>query len=349
MSGRTLHLPRGTTPHRRAEPDVAGVQPRPTSPTSPRQLHDAADSAAQLRLSRWRYALRSHGLHWSGFPGALLHSGLGMMLARHAPEVFASFIGGEDPPSVAEATRPKPWWMLPPLDSRMVYAPGDDLVTDLYFANPQRGWEQICAEALQALGEVGMGSARCRFSVVRYELVHWDASTPQPSDGITLSQMFSSLTRAESPKHIGLQLITPLRVKSEGGLLRSAPVATVLVKRVLARAAMLAGVRVSDLPGAVEAQHEAASLILSEQDLYWDDLSRYSARQQAEVPMGGLTGWLRYKATADVRMAWAWLAIGEWLHVGTKTTFGLGAYRILPTRHVHHAFRACPQATPSSN
>lgn len=335
MIGRTLYLSSRKPPHGRAGSGAVGKHPHSVTCMPLAQRGDSVDASVQLRVSRWRYTLRSHGLHWSGFPGALLHSGLGMMLARVAPEVFACFIGGEDAPAGSKATRPKPWWMLPPLDTRMIFAPGDDLAIDLYFANPQRGWEQACAQALEMLGESGIGAARGRFSMLGHEMVPWSATQPARPEGVALESMLAELACVPSPRYIGLQLVTPLRIKSEGGLLRGAPAATVMVQRVLARAAMLAGVRVADLPGAAEAQHQAAFLTLSEQDLYWDDLSRYSARQQAEVPMGGLTGWLRYQAAADVRTAWAWLAIGEWLHVGTKTTFGLGAYRVAPSRPVH--------------
>lgn len=291
-----------------------------------------------LCLSRYRYTLRSRGLHWSGFPGALLHGGLGMMLAQVSPEVFDLLIGGEDA-RAGEASRPRPWWMLPPLDSRVAFAPGDDVQLDLVFANAQPHWAQVCAQALAALGEVGVGKARGRFTLLRHEPIPWELSAGQgdsalsSTEPVCLDHMLESARfMDQAAGHIGLQLITPLRLKGEHGLVQQAPDATLFMRRLLARAAMLAGVRVQNLPLAGLALEQAQTLRITQQNLHWDDLSRYSARQQAEVPMGGLTGWLRYSSHGPIEAALAWFAVGEWLQLGAKTTFGLGAYRLLPQR-----------------
>jgi len=308
--------------------------------TSPVEPHAASARPAVSALSRTpvrrvRYTLRSLGLSWSGFPGALLHSGLGMALAQVAPQTFAALIGAGDG---AEDAGPRPWWLLPPLDARLILAPGDDFTLDLFFANPQPGWAEDCATALARLGELGLGKARGRFVLHGHEDVPWSANarTDAPQ---TLAAMLHTARPAETSRHLALQLLTPLRIKAGGDLLRMAPTAALLLQRVLARAAMLAGVRVAELPLADAALAQAQTLRLGEQDMHWDDLSRYSARQQAVVPLGGLTGWLRYTAAAgqDWEAAYAWLAVGEWLQAGTKTTFGLGAYRLLPTRAPHGA------------
>lgn len=297
-------------------------------------LSPAAHAAAgALSLSRHRYTLRSCGLQWSGYPGALLHSGLGMMLARVSPQVFAQFIGGEDATAGA-ASRPRPWWMLPPLDARMAYAPGDDLQLDLFFANPQPHWAEVCAQALAALGTAGVGKTRGRFVLLRHEPVPWNITKPPAQEPAQpLASMLLSARRAYAgDAHLGVQLLTPLRLKGEHRLVQQAPSALLLLQRLLARAAMFAGLRVHELPLAAQALEQAQAMRTTQQDLSWDDLSRYSARQQAEVPMGGLTGWLRYSSAAPVDAVFAWFSVGEWLHVGTKTTFGLGAYRLAPGR-----------------
>jgi len=295
----------------------------------------APPPAGGLHLSRQRYTLRSLGLQWSGFPGALLHSGLGMMLAQVSPEVFTTFIGGEDA-RLGEPSRPRPWWMLPPLDARLAFAPGDDVQFDLFFANPQAHWADTCAQALTALGQAGVGKSRGRFVLLRHEPVPWEMPGEQGARGtngtVPIGCMLESARMPPNGGHLGVQLITPLRMKGERGLVQQAPSGTLFMQRLLARAAMLSGVRVHDLPLAALALEQAAMLRITQQDLHWDDLSRYSARQQAEVPMGGLTGWLRYSSNGPLDAAFAWLSAGEWLQVGTKTTFGLGAYRLAPGR-----------------
>ncbi|MCI0724015.1 MAG: CRISPR system precrRNA processing endoribonuclease RAMP protein Cas6, partial [Acidobacteria bacterium] len=62
-------------------------------------------------------------------------------------------------------------------------------------------------------------------------------------------------------------------------------------------------------------------------DLAWDDWARYSGRQKEWMQFGGLLGSVTYEGALKPFLPW--LALGEWLHVGGKTSFGLGRYRIL--------------------
>lgn len=279
------------------------------------------------RLARHRYTFRSLGLQWSGYPGALLHGGMGMMLARSAPDTFAALMGN----TPEAASGPRPWWMLPPTDPRIAYAPGDDFTLDLFFANPTPSWATDCGRALEALGRAGIGRSRGRFLLVAQEPVPWDPARDD-DEPLTLDSMLQSARPTRTVRHLGVQLLTPLRVKADQGLLSHAPDAATLAQRTLARAAMLSGQRVCDLPLATQALDEAAALRITEQELHWDDITRYSARQRANVPLGGLTGWLHYRGNAPLDALFAWLSVGEWLHAGSKTTFGLGAYRLIPGR-----------------
>ena len=62
--------------------------------------------------------------------------------------------------------------------------------------------------------------------------------------------------------------------------------------------------------------------------LQWHDQRRYSARQEQELPQGGVLG--RWVWTGAVAPLLPWLLLGQWLHVGKGATAGLGRYRVLP-------------------
>ncbi len=63
--------------------------------------------------------------------------------------------------------------------------------------------------------------------------------------------------------------------------------------------------------------------------LRWWDWQRYSARQQTEMNFGGLLGDFELAGPAEVlQQLLPVLKMGEWLHVGKRTTFGLGKYNI---------------------
>ena len=57
------------------------------------------------------------------------------------------------------------------------------------------------------------------------------------------------------------------------------------------------------------------------------DPERYSARQDVKMKMGGFVGEVQY--VGEVREFFPLLKLGEKLHVGKATGFGLGRYEVL--------------------
>jgi len=76
------------------------------------------------------------------------------------------------------------------------------------------------------------------------------------------------------------------------------------------------------LRAAIPQQHP-----LLDADLQWWDWSRYSSRQERTMKLGGITG----RFSLDLSSApalWPCLWLGQWVHVGKATSFGLGRYCI---------------------
>ena len=71
-----------------------------------------------------------------------------------------------------------------------------------------------------------------------------------------------------------------------------------------------------------------AENISASHQLQWSEWERYSHRQQQKMTFGGVLGHI--KLTGELAPFLSLLQQGQWLHVGNKTTFGMGAYRILP-------------------
>ena len=67
---------------------------------------------------------------------------------------------------------------------------------------------------------------------------------------------------------------------------------------------------------------------LSDADLRWHDWTRYSARQDALIQMGGLVGTFTLPS-AVLAPFWPCLWLGQWTHLGKGAVMGLGRYRLI--------------------
>lgn len=61
-------------------------------------------------------------------------------------------------------------------------------------------------------------------------------------------------------------------------------------------------------------------------DIHWFDWKRYSTRQEEWMSLGGVTGTVSYEG--DLSEFMLFLRLGEYVHVGKGTSFGLGRYSI---------------------
>ncbi len=61
--------------------------------------------------------------------------------------------------------------------------------------------------------------------------------------------------------------------------------------------------------------------------LRWHEWTRYSSRQHTLMELGGLLGTFELSGP-DLAPLWPLLWLGQWVHAGKGTTFGLGAYRL---------------------
>jgi CRISPR-associated endoribonuclease Cas6 len=72
---------------------------------------------------------------------------------------------------------------------------------------------------------------------------------------------------------------------------------------------------------------QATAVQINNSGLYWQDWERYSHSQKFRMKLGGLVGTL--SLSGDVEPFIPYLRLGEWLHVGKNTTFGLGQYQLM--------------------
>ncbi len=133
-----------------------------------------------------------------------------------------------------------------------------------------------------------------------------------------------------------IHLPTRLRLKADSHLLSRSPEFHLLLARLLARINTLAGLygkgkilEFEQRAELVALAQERIRLDSARTDAQWSDLPRYSGRQKQWMKFGGLLGSVTWQGRAeDFQPFLPYLALGEWIHVGGKSSFGLGKYVI---------------------
>lgn len=127
------------------------------------------------------------------------------------------------------------------------------------------------------------------------------------------------------PTTLRVQLLDPLRLKQDGHLVGPDRfTAQGFLQALQRRYRLLTG-----LFGSGEAPPpDPTTPVLCGRDLHWRDWTRWSARQRSEMQLGGLLGHFDLDPPS-VAALWPLLWWGQWLHLGSATSFGLGGYQLL--------------------
>jgi hypothetical protein len=253
-----------------------------------------------------------------------------------------------DTPVPEEAARmrkypaaPHPFVFLPPLEEKTLYKPGDALTFGLTLLGKGADFLPYFIYTFERLGERrGLGKGRGRFAV---ESVIWRSphgETTQIYNGVekTLRNTFRSINvqdlffshPALPSLHfalVTLHFITPTRLVYAEAL-TSTPDFHVLIRTLLRRLSNLAsfhcGIELDlDFRGLIAAAEQIETV---NSELSWYDWERYSARQDARMKLGGFVGRVTYQG--DLQPFLPLLRLGEVVHVGKGTSFGLGKYVI---------------------
>ena len=128
-----------------------------------------------------------------------------------------------------------------------------------------------------------------------------------------------------SPSTLRLSFLTPTRLKFDGNL-SPKPEFHILIRNLLRRISLLSyfhcGEELNlDFKGIIE---EAKGVRVRQENLKWLDWERYSNRQETKMKMGGFVGEVAFEG--DLELFIPFLILGEHVHVGKGTSFGLGKY-----------------------
>ncbi|MCS6859619.1 MAG: CRISPR system precrRNA processing endoribonuclease RAMP protein Cas6 [Abditibacteriales bacterium] len=234
----------------------------------------------------------------------------------------------------------RPFVLEPPLDGKTRFAPGESLCFNLLLVGEGMDFLPYFALAFVEMGRHGFGIGRARWHLERVvsiahstaddgALVYDGARERFMSDVPTKDfAAVAAESQSLSSARITLELLTPLRVEDKNELAHEINT-TVLTRALLRRIS-----RLSHLWCGEELQLDYRGLLdrwgqtitCEAEDLRWEDWQRGSMRQRARLKLGGLRGRLHLSGEmSDLR---PFLKLGEYLHVGKQTVFGLGKYVI---------------------
>ncbi len=190
-----------------------------------------------FRSARFRFRLRtvSH-VELPPEKGSTFHGALGHVLKRQAPLSYR-FLYEPTSAEIAPASRrvdlPRPFALLPPLDTTTEFPEGSELSLELTFFSHAISQFSVCLAALATLGSIGIGRNRGRFEVAEVEAILPDGDprtvyrgdlqrfedSPEGVSGATIAA-----SRSVQPgSDLSVYLTTRLRLKDHDHLVRRAP------------------------------------------------------------------------------------------------------------------------------
>ena len=223
---------------------------------------------------------------------------------------------------------PHPFVMTPPLDTRTAMGAGVEMALDVTLIG--RGVEYLphFIHVMEAMGASGRYGGRFRLR-----------SVVSPVDGAAVYDgAIRRILRApvewrgedgRPARSIQLDFQTPLRMRTEGQY-NTSPNFTQIAQALLRRLSLLGAIygappaEGNDWLHRLMAQVDQVRTESAEFRMYhWD---RMSGRQGRRVQMDGVVGSVR--VSGELTELAPWFRVGEWVHVGSGTSMGMGKYRM---------------------
>lgn len=259
------------------------------------------------------------------------------LLLRSCPYIFffeSRRLQGEEP-IFQSSHDPHPFVLVPPLEEKTCYLEGEIFSLKLVLIGEGISFLPYCIMVLEEIGKQGLGRKRGRF--ILKEITATDGFLDKViynnKEGILAKDIPTITAKAinrdeKNPKELILKTITPIRIKSKGELVDDIGFLLIL-RGVMRRYSWLSSIYCNQLPEIPyqDLLDEASATVEKvESNLHWKELERYSHRQKKRQKLGGVEGEIRFSGNLSPFLPL--LRLGEYLHIGKNTAFGLGRYSL---------------------
>jgi len=142
--------------------------------------------------------------------------------------------------------------------------------------------------------------------------------------------------------NLGLEFITPTRIKYKGkytDIIDFKIFITNLLRRLFLLNVLFCIDRnknyQSDFKSFKCLIDEAKEISTQDSNLKWYDFERYSTRQNTKMKLGGIVGKINFTGYYETFLKfYPLILLGEHLHIGKGTSFGLGGYKVLDFKNI---------------
>ncbi|MGA1871275.1 MAG: CRISPR system precrRNA processing endoribonuclease RAMP protein Cas6 [bacterium] len=193
--------------------------------------------------------------------------------------------------------------------------------------------------AFEELGRIGIGREKRNFQLIDVieELPHTQEQygrrvvykgTNKMLEKIHQPVGWNDIIRIPPSDSIHLSFLTPTRLKYQNHFTKELEF-HIFFRNLLRRISLLSyfhcGYKLDDREFKTLIT-QAHDIEIAKRSLYWEDWERYSNRQAARMKMGGFMGEITYEGQFEP--FWPYIALGEYIHIGKGSSFGLGKYTI---------------------
>ena len=235
---------------------------------------------------------------------------------------------------------PHPFVIEPPMDDQRTYRADDEMSFGLTLIGRAVDYMPYFIYAFEELGHIGIGKGKGNF-----QLVEVAEESPlhngKPKKQVIYRGNDKMLAETDGPvkwqdimeplssSKLRLLFLSPTRIKYENSLTKELEF-HIFFRNLLRRISLLSyfhcGQKLDDsgFKGLIE---QAGNIKTVKRDLHWEDWERYSNRQETRMKMGGFMGEAVYEG--DFSPFWPYIRLGEYVHVGKGSGFGLGKYTVL--------------------
>jgi len=229
---------------------------------------------------------------------------------------------------------PHPFIIEPPLETKKIYEKGERINFNLVLIGRANDYMPYFVYAFDELGKIGIGKGRKPYKLLFVyadnELIYDTenkAIRNVPPKKISLDGL-NDFENAREETELNIQFVTPVRIKYNRAFSSELPF-HVLIRNLLRRVLLLYFFHCEKTIPPYDHKiiiQEAEKIITINSNLKWWDWERYSNRQKTKMFMGGVVGDITYRG--KLKPFSPLLKVGEIIHIGKGTGFGLGKYKI---------------------